>query len=199
MNEYNEDSIYPPTLKQVHDAGNFPANAKAAACALQPPDPTRTMVFMNELIQEVRAKPILTFASERFWNSASSVDDESYLELERQTIEMLQSLKLFLTFDILDDDFEKYDCNAPLPHEYLMKKTEDQTELKVRKEWITELLVYEGFVKEFSSIRVSKSQNKVEAFGKVLSKWKETLRVTTFCGFNDVKRFYKLYEEFHTI
>ena len=33
LNEYNEDSIYPPTLKQVHDAGNFPANAKAAACA----------------------------------------------------------------------------------------------------------------------------------------------------------------------
>ena len=56
--------------------------------------------------------------------------------------------------------------------------------------------MYEGFVKEFSSIRVSKSQNKAEAYGKVLSKWKETLRVTTFCGFNDVKRFYKLYEEY---
>ena len=50
------DSIYPPTLKQVHDAGNSPANAKAAACALQPLDPTRTMAFMNELIQEIRAK-----------------------------------------------------------------------------------------------------------------------------------------------
>ena len=121
LSEYHEDSIYPPTSKQVHDAGNFPANAKAAACALQPPDPTRTVAFMNELIQEVRAKPILMFASQRFWNSASSVDDESYLELERQTIEMLQSLKLFLTFDILDDDFEKYDCSAPLPHEYLTK------------------------------------------------------------------------------
>ena len=185
LNEYNEDSIYPPTSKQVKDAGSFPANAKAAACALQPPDPTRTMAFMNELIQEVRAKPILTFASQKFWNSATSVDDESYLELERQTIEMLQSLKLFLTFDILDDDFEKYDCNAPLPHEYLMKKTEDQTELKVRKEWITELLLYEGCVKEISSIRASKTQNKAEAFDKVISKWKETLRVTTFCGFND--------------
>ena len=122
LNEYNEDSIYPPTSKQVHDAGNFPANAKAAACALQPPVPTRTMAFMNELIQEVRAKPILTFASQRFWNSASSVDDESYSELEIQTIEMLQSLKLFLTFESLDEDFEKYDCDAPLPYEYLAKK-----------------------------------------------------------------------------
>ena len=45
LNEYNEDSIYPPTSKQVKDAGSFPANAKAAACALQPPDPTRTMAF----------------------------------------------------------------------------------------------------------------------------------------------------------
>ena len=79
------------------------------------------MAFINELIQEVRAKPILTFASQRFWNSVTSVDDKSYLELERQTIEMLQSLKLFLTFDILDDDFEKYDCNTPLPHEYLIR------------------------------------------------------------------------------
>ena len=149
MHEYDESSIHPPNLKQVHDSGCFPDNAKAAACGLQPPDPTRTMAFMNELIQEVRAKPILTFASQRFWNSASSIDDESYLELKRQTIEMLQSLKLFLTFDILDDDFEKYDCNAPLPHEYLTKKTEDQTALKVRKKWITELLEYEGFVREF--------------------------------------------------
>ena len=70
-----------------------------------------------------------------------------------------------------------------------LKKTQDQTELKVRKEWITELLVYEALVKESTSIRVSKSQNKAEAFGKVLPKWKETLRVTTFCGFNNVKDF----------
>ena len=33
-------------------------------------------------------------------------------------------------------------------------------------------------------------------FDKIISKWKETLRVTTCCGFNDVKRFYKLYEEY---
>ena len=76
-----------------------------------------------------------------------------------------------------------------------MKKTADQTALKVMKEWISELLEYEGYVKEFSSIQASKSQNMTESFGTVLSKWKETLRVTTFCGFNDVKRFYKLYEE----
>ena len=80
------------------------------------------MAFKNELIEEIREKPILTFASQRFWNSATSVDDESYVELKRQTINILRSLKRFLTYDILDDDFEKYDCDAPLPYEYLIKK-----------------------------------------------------------------------------
>ena len=196
LNEYNEESIYPPTLKQVHVAGNFPAIAKAAACASQPPDPIRTMEFMNELIQEIRAKPILTFASLKFWNSACSASDKSYRELKRHTIEMLRSLKLFLTYENLDDDFEKYDCESPFSYEDLIKKTVHHTPLKVRKEWINELLQYESYVEEFSTIRASKSQNKAESFGRVIAKWKETLRVTTFCGFNDVKRFYKLYEEY---
>ena len=147
------------------------------------------MAFLHELSRKVRVKPILTFASQRFLNSATSFDDESYFELERQTIDMLRSLKLFLTYDILDDDFEKYDCNAPLPLEYLIKKTEDQIALKVRKEWLSELQEYENYVKEISSNRVSNTQNKAESFDKVITKWKETLRVTTFCGFNDVKRF----------
>ena len=43
------------------------------------------------------------------------------------------------------------------------------------------------------------SQSYAESFNNVLSKWKETLRVTTFCGFNDVKRFYKLYEEYQKL
>ena len=68
--------------------------------------------------------------------------------------------------------------------------------MKVRKEWLSELQEYENYVKEISSNRVSNTQNKAEAFDKVISKWNETLRVTTFCGFNDVKRFYKLYEEY---
>ena len=109
---------------------------------------------------------------------------------------MLKSLKLFLTYDILDDDFEKFNCDAPMPYQYLLTKTENKTSLKVRKEWITELLLYERYVEEFSSIRASNLPNKVELLHNLLSKWKETLRVTTFCGFNDVKRFYKLYEEY---
>ena len=47
LHKYDESSIHPPTLNQFHDSGRFPANAKAAACALQPPDPSRTMVFMS--------------------------------------------------------------------------------------------------------------------------------------------------------
>ncbi|MEO1589606.1 MAG: hypothetical protein AAFS00_20170, partial [Bacteroidota bacterium] len=194
-----EDSIYPPTSKQVHDAGNFPANAKAAACALQPPDPTRTMAFMNELIQEVRAKPILAFLSQKFWESASSLDDDSYLKLKNQTIEMLRTLQLFLTYDSLDEDFEEYDCQSPLPYEELIRKTKHQTASKVRKEWLIELQQYVGYVERYSSIRGSDEQNKAESLDKVISEWKETFRLTTFSGFNDVKRFYRMYEEYEKL
>ena len=106
----------------------------------------------------------MTFLSQVFWNSATSLDDESYSELEKQTIEMLRSLNLFLTYEILDDDFDEYDCQSPVPYEHLVRKTEDQTELEVRKEWVDELLKYEQYVRDFSSIRASNSQNKAESF-----------------------------------
>ena len=127
-------------MNQVHDSGCFIANAKAAACASQPPDPSRTMEFMNELIKEIRAKFILTFLSQKFWDSANSVDDESYLELEMQTMEMIKSLRLFLTYESLDEDFEEYDCESPLSYQHLQRKIEDQSESEVRKEWLSELL-----------------------------------------------------------
>ena len=95
---------------------------------------------MNELIKEIRAKFILTFLSQKFWDSANSVDDESYLELERQTIEMIKSLNLFLTYEGLDEDFEQYDCESPLSYEHLQRKVEGQSESEVRKEWLSELL-----------------------------------------------------------
>ena len=152
MHEYDENSIHPPTLSQVHDSGCFPANAKAAACASQPPDPGRTMEFMNELIKEIRAKFIVTFLSEKLWDSATSFNDDSYLELERQTMEMLNSLKLFLKYDSLDEDFEQYDCESPLSYEHLQRKIEDQSESEVRKEWLSELLKYEEYVEKVSKI-----------------------------------------------
>ena len=196
LHKYDESSIHPPTLNQFHDSGCFPANAKAAACALQPPDPSRTMVFMNELIQEIRVQPILTFLSQKFWASASSLDDDSYLKLQSQTMDMLGSLKLFLTYESLDDDFEEYDCESPLPYEELTRKTVQETASKVRKEWLIELQQYVGYVERYSSTRGSNEQNKAESLDKVISEWKETLRLTTFSGFNDVKRFYRMYEEY---
>ena len=138
MHEYDESSGLPPTFNQVHDSGCFPANAKAAACASQSPDPSRTIEFMNELIQEVRVKPVLTFLSQKFWESASSLNDDSYLELQNQTIEMLGSLKLFLTYESLAEDFEEYDCESPLPYGQLIRKTVHETESEVRIERLTE-------------------------------------------------------------
>ena len=150
------------------------------------------MVFMNELIREVRVKPIITFISQKFWASASSLDDDSYLELKNQTIEMLGSVKLFLTYESLDEDFEEYDCQSPLPYEELTRKIVHETASKVRKEWLIELQLYVAYVERYSSIRGSNEQNKAESLDKVIREWKETLRVTTFSGFNDVKRFYRM-------
>ena len=52
---------------------------------------------------------------------------------------MLRSLKLFLTFESLDEDFEKYDCQSPVPYEELIRKTVHETALQVREEWLIEL------------------------------------------------------------
>ena len=71
--------------------------------------------------------------------------------------------------------------------------------MKVRKEWLIELQKYEGYVERYSSIRGSNVQNKAESLEEVISNWKETLRVTTFCGFNDVNRFYRMYEEYQKL
>ena len=114
-------------------------------------------------------------------------------------MEMLKSLKLFLTYDSLDVDFEQYDCESPLSYEHLQRKIEDQSESEVRKEWLSELLKYEEYVEKVSKIRASTTQNKAESFAQVLSEWKETLRLTTFCGFNDVKRFYKMFHEYQRL
>ena len=72
----------------------------------------------------------------------------------------------------------------------------DLSASEVRKEWLSELLKYEEYVGKVSSIRASNTQNKAESFAQVINAWKEKLRLTSFCGFNDVKRFYKLYEEY---
>ena len=112
---------------------------------------------------------------------------------------MLGSLKLFLMYESLDEDFEEYNCQSPLPYEELVRKTVHETASEVRKEWLMELQKYEGYVERYSTIRTSNLQNKKESFDQLISKWKETLRVTTFCGFNDVNRFYTMYEEYQKL
>ena len=54
-------------------------------------------------------------------------------------------------------------------------------------------------MEKVSKIRASTTQNKAESLVKVVSEWKETLRLTTFCGFNDVKRFYKMFHEYQRL
>ena len=54
-------------------------------------------------------------------------------------------------------------------------------------------------MEKVSKIRASTTQNKAESFAQVVSEWKETLRLTTFCGFNDVKRFSKMFHEYQRL
>ena len=46
-------------------------------------------------------------------------------------------------FENLEDEFEKYDCKCPMPYEDLVDKTLDETALRVREEWVSELEQYE--------------------------------------------------------
>ena len=84
-------------------------------------------------------------------------------------MEMLKSLKLFLTYESLDEDFEQYDCESPVSYEHLLRKIEDQSESQVRKEWLNELLKYEEYMERVSKIRASTTQNKAESFAQVVS------------------------------
>ena len=71
-----------------------------------------------------------------------------------------------MSYKSLDEDFEEYDCESPLPYEELNRKTINETASEVKKEWLSELQKYEGYVKRYSSIRGSNSQNKAESFVK---------------------------------
>ena len=114
-------------------------------------------------------------------------------------MEMIKSLKLLLMYETLDEDFEQYDCESPPSYQHLQRKIADQSASEVRKEWLSELLKYEEYVGKVTKIRASNNQNKAESFAEVINEWKETLRLTSFCGFNDVKRFYKMFHEYQRL
>ena len=99
----------------------------------------------------------------------------------------------------MDEDFENYARESPLPYEHLKRKIEDQSASEVREEWLSELLKYEEFLEKVSSIRALISKDKAGSVAQVISEWKKTLRLTTFCGFNDVKRFYKMYKKYQSL
>ena len=104
-----------------------------------------------------------------------------------------------MMYESFDGDFEQYDFESPFPYEHLKRKIDNQSPSEVRKEWLSELLKYEQYLEKVSKIRASNIQNKAESFAQVVSEWKETLRLTSFCGFNDVKRFYKMFHEYQRL
>ena len=68
-------------------------------------------------------------------------------------MKMIMRFKLFLMYETLDEDFEKYDCKSPPSYQHLQRKIVEQNVSEVRKEWLSELLKYEEYVGKVSSIR----------------------------------------------
>ena len=48
-------------------------------------------------------------------------------------MEMLQSLKFFLTYESLDEDFEQYDFESPLSYKHLQRKIVDKMHQKAER------------------------------------------------------------------
>lgn len=62
-----------------------------------------------------------------------------------------------------------------------------------------ELEQYKLYVKQYSEIRSQSVEKKKDKLAEVLLNWKETLRTTRFCGYNDITKFYDRYRQFEEI
>ena len=71
--------------------------------------------------------------------------------------------------------------------------------LQPRQDWLVELEQYKLYVKQYSEIRSQSVEKKKDKLAEVLLNWKETLRTTRFCGYNDITKFYDRYRQFEKI
>ena len=132
--EYDVTSEHPPMKDQVHYCGLHTSNVKAAICASQPPDPRKTMLFLEELIIEILVQPILRFVLDNFLSLALTFNDERYTALRESTDKMLKSVELFLEYPELADDLESYDCHNPVSYKELHCKASCMSRSKPRVE-----------------------------------------------------------------
>ena len=73
------------------------------------------------------------------------------------------------------------------------------TSVTPNKEWLSEISKYKQYVQQFSDILESPEENDQQRLDQIVSAWKETVRTTHFCGFNDINRFYERYSEYNKV
>ena len=112
---------------------------------------------------------------------------------------MLESIFVFLKYPELADDLEEYDCKNPTPYENLRDRTVGMTSVELKKEWFSEIKEYKQYIQQYTNIKLSPGQSDHQMLNNIISTWKETLRTTRFCGYNDIKSFYERYREYDKV
>ena len=73
------------------------------------------------------------------------------------------------------------------------------TGVAANKQWMSEINQYKLYVQQYSDIVESPEESDQEMLDDILSTWKETLRTTHFCGYNDINSFYKRYRQYEKL
>ena len=87
----------------------------SSICATQPPDPKRTMLLLEELYLELKIRPLIEFVFNDFTETVLNCNGSSYVHLKESTLDMLETIVLFLKYPELADYREDYDCKSPIP------------------------------------------------------------------------------------
>ena len=182
----------------MHYSGLYTTNVKAAIVASQAPDPKRTMLFLEELYVEVKIQRIVKFVFEHFTTVAPNLELRKYEELRRSIEDMLKSIDLFIRHPQLGEHLEAYNCDNPISFDELKQKADDFSEVEPNKKLILEINQYKNYLNQYTKIRQI-GKDTEQNLNILVSKWKETLRCSKFCGYNDINKFYERYDEFRGI
>ena len=101
-----------------------------------------------------------------------------------------------LEYPQLADEFEDSTFLFTVSYIQIEQKTGGMSKHIVKKEWVTEIEKYRSYVNEYARVRLMSEGRKEEKLTELISKWRETLRTSKFCGYNDITKFYERYNEF---
>ena len=73
------------------------------------------------------------------------------------------------------------------------------TSVEIKQEWFSEIKQYKLYVEQYSDIELSPGESDQKMLDQIVSTWKETLRTTHFCAYNDIKCFYERYHQYEKV